>query len=266
MLAMLGAWQRSLIFPGHATQGHRDALVRAPEGCELARLRMRGGDHVTALFGRAVGDDGRVCVAASRCPTVLYFYGNGMCLAGSLGEFGWLRGLGANVLIPEYPGYGMSEGRPSEAACYEAADVALDYLLNRPEAGRGRIIAAGWSLGGAVAIDLAARRSEVAGLAGISTFTSIAEVARTHWPFAPVSLFLEHRFESEGKMAGVSCPILLAHGERDSIIPCGMMARLATAARAPARQVVIRGADHNDILISGRSELSGAFRELFARV
>ena len=86
-------------------------------------------------------------------------------------SFEGLRRLGVNVLIPEYPGYGMSDGRASERGCYAAADVAYDYLARRPDIDRAQIIVAGHSLGGAVAVDLASRR-HVAALITLSTFTS----------------------------------------------------------------------------------------------
>ena len=80
------------------------------------------------------------------------------------------------------------------------------------------IIAAGWSLGGAVAIDLASRR-QVGGLIVFSTFTSGVEMARRMLPFVPVSLLLRHRFDSVHKIAKIRCPILIGHGRRDPLIP-----------------------------------------------
>jgi pimeloyl-ACP methyl ester carboxylesterase len=91
-------------------------------------------------------------------PTVIFFYGNGACLA-YMGEvFNGFRRLGMNVLVPEYPGYGMSGGKPTEKGFYAAADAGYDYLAQRPDIDHDRIDAAGWSMGSAVAVDLASRR------------------------------------------------------------------------------------------------------------
>ena len=68
------------------------------------------------------------------------------------------RRLGANVMIPDYVGYGLSGGSPSEAGCYATADTAYEHLKGRKDVDPGKIVAAGWSMGGGVAVDLAARR------------------------------------------------------------------------------------------------------------
>jgi fermentation-respiration switch protein FrsA (DUF1100 family) len=259
---VLAAIQTNLIFPGRTTQGRPEARFTIPPGAEQVTLHtaewsVTYGAPIAALFGPALTPEGRPREDAASCPTVLYFYGNGMCLATALNDFAMFRRLGANVLIPEYPGYGLSGGRPSEAGCYAAADAAYDYLKTRPDIAPDRIVAAGWSLGGAVAIDLAARRP-VAGLAVFSTFTRMADLAAYHYPLLPHSLLLIHRFESEKKLPRVACPILIGHGTSDTIIPAAMMDRLAAAARAPVTKLPVRGADHNDFFDTGRGPLLAA--------
>ena len=66
---------------------------------------------------------------AGQRTTIIYFYGNGACMAYSMDVFEELRARGFNVIIPDYEGYGMSEGKPSESGCYAAADAVYDYLL-----------------------------------------------------------------------------------------------------------------------------------------
>jgi fermentation-respiration switch protein FrsA (DUF1100 family) len=259
LLAVLTAFQNSFIFPGAALQGRAEARVEPPPGCELLHLKTAAGEPVTALFGPALTEQGQPRPDAASQPTVLYFYGNGMCLAAALDTFETFRRLGANVLVPDYLGYGLSGGRPSEAGCYATADAAYDYLRSRPEGDPRRLVVAGWSLGGAVAIDLASRRP-LAALAVFSTFTSLDDVARAHFPFLPVSLLLQQHFESEKKLARVTCPILIGHGRRDSIIPFSMMARLVAACRTPSVQLAIEDADHNDFFEIAGIPLRDAFR------
>lgn len=247
---MLSAFQARLIFPGSASQGQPWARVRPPEGSELVTLRAGDGVPVVALFGPALTPDGQPRADAATRPTLLFFYGNGMNLAASLDLFGDFRRLGANVLIPDYPGYGLSGGEPGEAACAAAADAALDHLRGRPDVDPRSIVVGGWSLGAAVAIDLAAREP-VAGLVAFSAFTSLAEMARRVMPYLPTGLLLRHRFESLEKIGRVACPILLGHGDADGLIPYAMSGRLEAAARAPVRRVDVPGADHNEFFSAG---------------
>jgi uncharacterized protein len=251
VVAVFATFQARLIFPGGATQGRPEAVVQPAAGTELVTLTTADGDRVVALFGPALTADGRPHPDAALRPTILDFYGNGMCLKAAAALMDSFRRLGANVLIPEYVGYGMSSGRPSEAGCYATADAAYAHLLARKDVDPTKIVALGWSLGGAVAIDLAARRP-VAGLVVLSSFTSMAEVARAHYPFLPASLLLRHRFDSLAKIRRVSCPTLIGHGREDRLIPFVMADRLAIAAGGPVARLAVEDAGHNDFFLLGR--------------
>ena len=83
------------------------------------------GRAIVALFGKALQRDGQPMADAGHRPTIIYFYGNGACMAYSTDVFDHVRRLGANVIVPDFEGYGMSGGKPSEAGCYAAADAAV---------------------------------------------------------------------------------------------------------------------------------------------
>jgi uncharacterized protein len=250
--AMLFSLQTRMIFPGHDTQGQPYAEFKPRPGTELVRLKTRQGESIVALFGPALTADGRPDPQAARRPTLLFFYGNGMCLSYSRDEFERFRRLGLNVLIPEYVGYGMSGGSPSERGCQATADAAYEYLVATRGVKPDELVIGGWSLGGAVAVDLASRRP-AAGLIMFSSFTGGVEMGRRIAPFLPVSLLLRHRFDNLGKIRSVTCPILIGHGRRDSIVPFDMGKRLAAAAKAPVTTLWIDEADHNDFLdVAGR--------------
>jgi pimeloyl-ACP methyl ester carboxylesterase len=258
LLIVLSWFQSRMIFPGQVTQGRPEARVDPP-GSELVTLKAKGGERVVALFGPALPKLGETPLPDARSrPTILYFYGNGNCLATCLDEFDAFRRLGANVLIAEYLGYGLSGGRASESGCYAAADAAYEHLRSRNDVDMHRIIVAGWSLGGAVAIDLASRR-EVAGLATFSTFTGMTEMAGRQFPYLPVALLLRHRFESERKMARVTCPVLVGHGRADGLIPFEMSERLAAAAKGPVTRLTIDDANHGDFFSSGGRRVLDVF-------
>ena len=259
--------QSRMIFPGSLSQGRPDAVAQAPAGAELVTLTSAGGERIVAMFGPALEPDGSPRADASTRPTLLFFYGNGNCLADQAELFGRFRRLGLNVMIPDYLGYGMSGGQPSEVGCRETAEAALMHLASRADVDRGRIVAAGWSLGGAVAIDLASRQP-VAGLAVFSTFTRMVDMAKIVVPFLPGALLIRHHFESLTKIGAVDCPILIGHGGLDRMIPLAMADRLAEAAQAaglgPVARVTVAEADHNDFFdLGGKTVLSalGHFAE-----
>jgi fermentation-respiration switch protein FrsA (DUF1100 family) len=257
VLAVLYSLQTRLIFPGASTQGQPFAEVRPPPGTELVHLTTQRGVPVVALFGPALATDGRPNPAAASRPTMLYFYGNAMCLNYALPEFEQFRRLGLNVLVPEFAGYGASGGSPSEQGCQDTALAAHDYLVSSRNMDPKRILSAGWSLGGAVAIELASQR-QVGGLIVFSSFTSVADLGRGLLPMVPVSLMLRHRFDSVHKIARIRCPILIGHGRRDPIIPFSMGKQLASNAAGAVTTLWIDEAEHNDFYDVGGRRIDDA--------
>lgn len=247
---VLSMMQTMMIFPGAVSQGTPDSIVRPVPGRELLELTTPQGERVAACFGAALTIDGTPHPDANTKPTILYFYGNGMCMADSIGEFNKLRRLGNNVIVSDYLGYGMSSGKPSEAGCYAAAEAVWNHVINRPDVDKGKIVPMGWSLGAGSAIELASKKP-VAGLGIFSPFTSVADMAKRVMPFFPSSLVLRHRFDNEAKLPGVKCPILIMHGTRDAVIPFDMSKRLAQIAGERATFEPVEGADHNDLFDVG---------------
>jgi pimeloyl-ACP methyl ester carboxylesterase len=263
VFAALQSW---LIFPGAATQGQKHAVVRPLPGTELLELTAATGDEVVALFGPALTRTGAPHPDARTRPTILFFYGNGMCMADTMGEFLALRRLGANVVVADFLGYGMSGGKPSEAGCYATADAVYEHVVGRPDIDPAKVVPMGWSLGAGAAIDLASRRP-VAGLIAFSAFTTMNDMARKVLPAFPTSLVLRHKFDNQAKLAKLSCPILLGHGRRDAIIPYAMCERLtAVAGDRLVECVTVDEADHNDLFEVGGDALFGAVGRFIERV
>ena len=249
--------QPLLIFPGAYVHRH-DALVQPSADYELLELHAPGGQQIASVFGRALNADGTETADADRRPTILFLYGNGDCIATSMGVFDSIRHLGANVLIPEYIGYPLSPGTPSDRGCVETADAAYEYLLSRPNMNPRQIFIVGRSIGSGPAIDLASRKP-VAGLITISAFTSLDDMAHKVAPIYPTSVVLRTHFNNAEKIAGVRCPILLVHGSTDTFVPYQMMSDLARRATAPVSLYTIDKADHNNVF-----EVGGG--KLFARI
>jgi hypothetical protein len=154
----------------------------------------------------------------------------------------------------------MSGGKPSERGCYAAADAAYDYLLTRGDLKQKKIVAFGWSLGAAVAIDLADRRP-VQGLVTFSAFTSMKAMAHERFPWLPTSLLLRSHFDNLRKIQAIGCPIFLVHGAADDLVPPEMCGELAAVAGEPPRvtMLLVPGAGHNDLFDSGGEDLMRKF-------
>jgi uncharacterized protein len=260
LLTLFHSFQTRVIFPGASTQGQPFARVVPRPGSRLVTLEAKRGERVVALFGPALLPDGTPDPDATSRPTMIFFYGNAMCVGYAQQDFDQFRRLGLNVVIPDYIGYGMSGGSPSEKGCEATADAVYDYLVTTLRVDPKKIVSAGWSLGGAVAIDLASRR-QVGGLIAFSTFTSGVDMARRILPLVPVSLLLRHRFDSQRKIAKVHCPILIGHGVRDPVIPIAMGKKLASSAAGPVTTLWIDHAEHNDFLDVGGQRIDETMRQ-----
>jgi pimeloyl-ACP methyl ester carboxylesterase len=197
-------------------------------------------------------------------PAFLYFYGNAMCLAYCEPEFERFRRLGLNVMIPDYLGYGMSSGKPSEKGCRETAESCLKALQSKGFQEK-RIIVGGWSLGGAVAIDVAFDHP-VGGVIAFSTFTSAQDMGKTILPLPVPAFVYTHRFESLKKIPCIRCPILLGHGRRDTLVPFHMFQSLGAAVNAPLQKLIIDGAEHNDFYEMGGKEIDLAITKFIEQL
>src|SRR2546423_2423263 len=130
---MLSLLQESIIFPGASTQGQKHAVIVPAPNEELVRMRTPDGISIVALFGNALSLEGKELPDAAKRPTLLFFYGNGMCLADCAGEFRKFRRLGANVLIPEFVGYGMSGGETAQPGGFFTPPKTHARLPARPD-------------------------------------------------------------------------------------------------------------------------------------
>jgi pimeloyl-ACP methyl ester carboxylesterase len=180
---------------------------------------------------------------------ILFLHGNAGNASHRLPNAVELTRLGADVLLIDYRGYGMSDGTPSEAGAYADARAGLAHLIEERGFPEQRIVLFGRSVGGAIAVDLARDR----GLAGVileSTFTSIADVARGMIG-APLAYLLRGRFDSASKIDQIRVPLLFFHGDQDRIINDALGRRLFELAPEPKQFETISGAGHNDTVEVG---------------
>lgn len=177
---------------------------------------------------------------------VLYCHGSGDNVA-HLGKLlQYLRDrVRVSVFAFDYRGYGRSEGSPSESGVLADARAARAWLARRAGIDQADVVLLGRSLGGAVAVHLAAE-SRPRGLVLESTFTSLPDVAAVQYPWVPVRLLMKNRLDSLSKIAHYYGPLLQSHGDADEIVPFVQGKRLFDAAPGRKRFVPIAGARHND--------------------
>jgi uncharacterized protein len=179
---------------------------------------------------------------------VLYCHGNAGNLSHRLSALNvFNRQVGVSTLIFDYRGYGRSEGKPSEAGILADARAARHWLAEREKIAETDIVLFGESLGGAVAVDLAARDGARA-LVLEKTFSSMPDVAAYHYPLLPVRWAMRTRLDSAAKIANYHGPLLQVHGEPDTIVPTCFGRALHEAANQPKKLIIYPGCDHNDPL------------------
>lgn len=155
--------------------------------------------------------------------------------------------VGAEVLMFDYRGYGRSEGTPNERGILRDARAARAWLAQRAGVPETDIVVMGHSLGGAVAVDLAAGDG-ARGLIVESSFDALPNVAAYHYPWVPVRWLMHTRLDSAGKIPRYRGPLLLAHSRDDTIVPAVFGRRLFEAANEPKTFYPLDGLEHNDPL------------------
>lgn len=235
VLGLMMAMEDSLIyFPSVYPDGYWN-----PPGLEFEDARFEAADG-TKLHGWYVP-------ASNPRAVILFAHGNAGNLSHRFEILEMLHRLQVSVLIFDYRGYGRSEGSPSEAGVLQDARAARRWLAERAGVNESQIVLLGESLGGGVLVDLAASDGARA-LVLQNTFTSLADVAKFHYPWLPIKLLMRSQFDSLAKIGRYHGPLLQFHGDADTIIPLVLGKRLHAAAKGPKQLVIIPGGDHNDPL------------------
>jgi alpha-beta hydrolase superfamily lysophospholipase len=197
-------------------------------------------------------------------PVMLYLHGARWNVAGSAGRMRRMQDMGFAVLAIDYRGFGKSSrGLPSEEMAYEDARKAWDWLAaqypNRPR------YVFGHSLGGAVAIDLAAAVKDEEGTIVEGTFTSIPDVASSFkWGWLPIGPLITQRFASVDKVGKIGSPLLVVHGANDTLIRSELGQRLFDAATGKKHFLLVEGGSHHSTMYVGQGRYREAIQQLFS--
>jgi len=217
---------------------------------QILKLATTKGDSIAAFHLPAKPD----------FPTLLYTHGNAEDLGDVSGLAEVWENEGFGVLAYDFPGYGLSSGKPLEATCEAAIDASWDYLTKTKGIAPSKIVIVGRSVGGGPSVWLAERKTP-AGLILLSPFTS-AFAVRIPIPILPCD-----RFPNLRRIPQVKCPLLVIHGEDDSLISPSHGRKLVEAATvADKRFLGIPGAGHNDLFEVGDEIIGPAIRDFAVRV
>jgi uncharacterized protein len=155
-----------------------------------------------------------------------------------------LFALGYDVFAFDYRGFGASDGTPTEQGLYADAAAAYNHLIRSERVPASRIVLAGRSLGGAVAIDLATKVA-AAGLVLFAPIDSVPSVAARLYPWAPVRLLARHEFNSFTRAATIEIPVLHFSGWPDPYMPRADARALFAQFRGPKLMVETGGGHHH---------------------
>ena len=220
----------------------------APANAGLADVReqvlaMPDGARVVAWYGKA--QPGK--------KTLLYFHGNAGGLAERADRIRRFMSEGWGVYIMAYRGYAGSTGSPTETRNISDARLAYGALVLEGVPADS-IVIYGESLGTGVAARMAAER-RAAGLILESPYTSILELARSQYWYLPVQWLLADRYETDKVIAQVRVPVLILHGQKDSLIPVAMAQRLFVLANEPKKLVVLPNGWHSNLYVESNDAL-----------
>ena len=221
----------------------------------VAEIEITDADGVILIAWQAPAKGGR--------PVILYFHGNAANAANRAEKIERIIASGFGIFYLNNRGYGGSGGRPTEEANITDALVAYDHLIAHGVPAE-RIVAYGESLGSGQAVPLAARR-RVAAVVLEAPLTSTVNVGRRVYFWLPLSWLVTDRYDNERTIRAVTAPVLILHGERDSVVPVEMGRRLYDAAKEPKRIELFPRAGHNDLFDHGAWEKARAFLEASIR-
>ena len=188
--------------------------------------------------------------AGPRQPTLLWCHGNAGNISHRLQNMLELYQRGISVFIFDYRGYGKSSGSPSEEGLYKDALAAYEFLTTQKNIPPNRLILFGRSLGTSIAGEVV-RQHSAAGLILEGAFPSIQAMADHLYFGLPARWLVDSEFNLEDKLKHISLPLLVIHGQRDTVVPMKFGKQVFDSAHQPKQWYAVEGAGHNDVPFVG---------------
>ncbi len=240
VIALLALFALGLRVYGNSLIYHPQAEVVAPNFPRTEGVHIATEDGETLIAWYRAPEEGQ--------PIFLFFDGNGGRPQIWGGRWRRIAESGAGFLAVYYRGYSGSTGRPSERGLHIDGRAGYDWLSAHGYEPR-EIVIHGFSLGSGVAVRLAAERPARA-LILEAPFTGVDDVAAAK--FSPVArFFITDGFRSRDYIGEVHMPVLIVHGDADTVVPFEQGQRLFELANEPKKFVRMRGSDHATLVRDG---------------
>ena len=222
---------------------YNEHLVETPDihGLPIQDLRLKTPDGETLQAWYEPPQPGK--------PVILYFHGQGGTL--EMGKWRYIRmhKEGVGYLALAYRGFSQSTGKPTEKGLFMDGLTAYDWLRTQGFHDSD-IVIHGHSLGTGIATYVASQRPARA-LILEAPFTAASDVGAERYPYIPVSLLMRDKFLSRERIRDVHMPLLIVHGDRDSVVPFAEGQRLFALANQPKTFVRVPGGEHNTLTRDG---------------
>lgn len=242
VVAAMFGFQSDLLYTPRDTGGLGAPGALAITGSQRVAIRTKDGETIAGWY--VAPDPGK--------PVFLFLHGKGGSLERQTWRWKRIGDRGAGVLAISYRGYPGSTGTPSEAGLKLDARAAYDWLIANGHA-PGQVVIHGLSLGSGVAVALAASVPARA-LILEAPFTAVVDVAAERYPWVPVHWLMRDQFLSRDVIGNVRMPVLIAHGDRDSVIPFAHAERLFARAADPKTLARMEGSEHATLTRDGLYE------------
>ncbi len=178
---------------------------------------------------------------------ILFSHGNAEDLRHVHSRLAHFNRLGLSALAYDYPGYGRTPGKPSEASVYTAAETAFRYLTDDCGFSESNIVVVGYSIGSGPSCYLA-EKYDVRGLLLYAPFKSAVRVV-TQVRILPID-----PFPNIARIPRTRCPVLVFHGTEDKVIPFRHGRAVAKAAGERGRFFPLPEETHDTVFLAALAD------------
>ncbi len=237
-LFLIFIFQRNLLYM--PSKEFVDEKFYSTNKLEKINIMTSDGLKLSSLYKKSKLNDNK---------TILVFHGNAGHVGHRVTKFKPFLDKGYGLLLLEYRGYSNNSGKPTEEGLLKDAEAALNYLLKQ-KINLKEIILYGESLGTAIATKLSTKFSFNSTILE-APFTSVADVAQSHYWIFPAKWLVLDRFEILEIIKKIKSPLLLIHGYKDNIINIKFGKKVFERAPQPKESIFILKANHNNLFEFG---------------